>query len=206
MSRPPSFITPMGSRGALNGIYSKRLTYILRHGALKHNCIIDSSGYIKVSDILLLKQFEGITLSDITSIVTNDKKSRFSLIIKDGVNYIRANQGHSFEINKLINQYELLEEIIEPIVPCFHGTYNTCIDSIQKNGLNIMSRGYIHFTNNLHAKSGIRYDVNVLVYINMEKAMKDGIKFYKSSNNVILSNGIDGTIGSQYFEKIEKLI
>jgi len=187
-------------------LHSKRLCYVLRHGAIKHNLIIDSTGYIKVSDILNLTIFKELNLSDITSIVTNDKKSRFSLIIKDGINYICANQGHSSKINNLLDSNELLVEIIEPIVPCFHGTYNTCIDSIQKNGLNRMSRGHIHFTNDLHAKSGIRYDVNVLVYINMEQAMKDGIKFYKSSNNVILSSGIDGVIKPQYFEKIEKLI
>jgi 2'-phosphotransferase len=185
---------------------SKRLSYLLRHGIITYNLEIDSSGYVKISDILKLDNFNDITLSDIETIVKIDNKNRFSLIIKDGINYIRANQGHNYNINKLISPIELLEEITEPIVPCFHGTYQSCIDSIQKNGLSIMSRGYIHFTNDLHAKSGIRHDVNILVYINMKKAMENKIKFYKSENNVILSSGINGIIESQYFEKIENLI
>ena len=32
--------------------------------------------------------------------------------------------------------------------------------------------------------------------------MKDGIKFYISSNNVILTEGVDGILYSKYFKKV----
>jgi len=36
---------------------------------------------------------------------------------------------------------------------------------------------------------------------NMKKAMEDGIKFYKSNNGVILTNGINNTLENKYFKK-----
>ena len=36
----------------------------------------------------------------------------------------------------------------------------------------------------------------------MFRAIKDGIPFYISSNNVILTEGIDGTLPPKYFKKV----
>jgi 2'-phosphotransferase len=38
----------------------------------------------------------------------------------------------------------------------------------------------------------------------MEAAMKDGIAFYISSNNVILTEGVDGLIATKYFRRVFK--
>eukprot|EP00121_Abeoforma_whisleri_P005762 Awhi_evm1s5222 len=51
----------------------------------------------------------------------------------------------------------------------------------------------------------MRTDCDVLIYIDVPKAFQDGIKFYRSSNNVILSAGIDGVIPPQYFKKVESI-
>lgn len=40
--------------------------------------------------------------------------------------------------------------------------------------------------------SGMRATCNAFIDIDMEKAMKDGVEFYLSKNNVILSRGING--------------
>ena len=47
--------------------------------------------------------------------------------------------------------------------------------------------------------SGFKSKSNALIWINMEKAMADGIKFYRSNNDVILSSGV---IHPKYFIKI----
>lgn len=42
--------------------------------------------------------------------------------------------------------------------------------------------------------SGMRSSCNTYIEIDMEKAMSEGVKFYLSENNVILSNGINGIL------------
>ena len=68
-----------------------------------------------------------------------------------------------------------------------------------------MSRNHIHFAKHKNLSSGIRRNAEVYIYIDIEKAMKDGIKFYESDNGVILSPGVGekGVIDSKYFSKVE---
>ena len=40
----------------------------------------------------------------------------------------------------------------------------------------------------------MRNSCNVMIEVDIEKSMKDGIKWYISQNNVILSSGINGAI------------
>ena len=42
---------------------------------------------------------------------------------------------------------------------------------------------------------------DIFIEIDMKKAMEDGIKFYKSNNGVILTNGINNTLENKYFKK-----
>jgi len=186
---------------------SKTLTYILRHKAEKYKLNIDEAGFINIDEILNLQQIKNknCTLHDIEQIVKNCPKQRFLIKTENGITKIRANQGHT--IRKIQNE-ELLELITDPnlLHMCVHGTYHDYINDIMKQGLKCMGRNNIHFvtcdTNKV--QSGMRSDVEYMIYIDVEKAMNDGIKFYKSSNGVILSNGKGGNILPNYFKKIVK--
>jgi 2'-phosphotransferase len=48
----------------------------------------------------------------------------------------------------------------------------------------------------------MRSTCDIYIEIDMEAAMKDGIKFYISSNNVILTEGVDGALSPKYFKKV----
>jgi len=42
--------------------------------------------------------------------------------------------------------------------------------------------------------SGMRENCDLYIEINLERCLKDGMKFFESKNKVILSPGIDGVI------------
>lgn len=70
-----------------------------------------------------------------------------------------------------------------------------------------MKRNHIHFAKGLPSDktvlSGIRKDCQIFIYIDLAKALREGIKFFKSSNEVILSPGDEnGVIDPKYFLKV----
>ncbi|PPR96867.1 hypothetical protein GOBAR_AA23808 [Gossypium barbadense] len=51
--------------------------------------------------------------------------------------------------------------------------------------------------------SGMGRDVTVLIYLDVRKALEEGMKLYISDNKVILTEGFDGVVPVKCFEKIE---
>lgn len=180
---------------------SKMLSYLLRHSAHSHNLSIDSQGFVPVAEII---QLLNVSFADIEQVVQCNKKQRFTLKQEPnttGIYYIRANQGHSFSVPDLD-----LALISEPLESCFHGTYQSVLPAIlNSGGLSKMQRNHIHMTHSLDSISGIRHSVDALIHIDMKAAMQDGIAFYHSQNNVILTEGdSNGFLSSKYFKKITK--
>ena len=176
---------------------SRLVTKILRHklNTINHN----EDGYVLVSD--LIKRVPKLTINILKDIVKTDNKNRFDIKEINNNLYVRANQGHS---SGNLNDDKIFEKINEPIIGCYHGTYSDKVDIITKNGLSIMKRKHIHIAESDDSISGKRASCNVKIYIDTEKAMNDGIKFYRSSNNVILTRGNSkGILESKYFIKIE---
>ena len=182
---------------------SINLSKILRHQAIQRNIHIDDSGWIKLNDILKCNEFQNTSLDDIKYIVDNNEKKRFTLELRNETYFIRANQGHT--INSVKD--ELLLNEIKPgyINNVVHSTFRKNYDLIKLNGLCRMSRNHIHFAKSKDVASGIRKNAEVYIYVDVNKAMEAGIKFYESSNGVILSPGIgeDGFISTEYFSKVE---
>lgn len=71
-----------------------------------------------------------------------------------------------------------------------------------------MNRNHIHFAPGLPKEegviSGMRSSCDIIIQIDMQAAMKDGIPFYISTNNVILTEGVDGLLSKKYFKKVFK--
>lgn len=185
---------------------SRKLSTILRHTAIKRKLYIDNSGWISIDDIFTkCDEFKQVSVEDILYIVNNNDKKRFSIEDRNNKLYIKANQGHS--IKKVKDKF-LLKEIKSPdyIREIVHGTYKKNIDLIKKNGLCRMARNHIHFAKKKETQYGIRKNAQVFIYVDVNNAMKDGIKFYESENEVILSPGIgkDGIIPSKYLTFVYK--
>lgn len=192
---------------------SKKLSSILRHRAVEEGLKVMADGSVLLDDLLKLKQFNGVTQSQIERIVKDNDKQRFSLLEKSNesknnhpIYYIRANQGHSVDVGSKINVNELLVELKDPLPNCVHGTTFKAWAEIKTKGLNKMQRTHIHFANDTDLErvvSGFRSDSAVLIHVDMAKAMKDNIKFYMSENKVILTEGVNGVLDPKYFNKIE---
>ncbi|KAK4397480.1 tRNA 2'-phosphotransferase 1 [Sesamum angolense] len=172
-----------------------------------------SDGYVKVQDVLKLnlKTFANIplrshTIEDVREAIRKDNKQRFNLLEENGELLIRANQGHTITT---VETESLLKPIVSPeeVPACVHGTYKKNLESILEAGLKRMKRLHVHFSCGLPTDgeviSGMRRDVNVLIFLDVRKALEEGMKLYISDNRVILTEGFDGVVPVKYFLKIE---
>ncbi|GMY09351.1 tRNA 2'-phosphotransferase 1-like isoform X1 [Fagus crenata] len=189
------------------------LTRVLRHMATELKLNMRGDGYVKVQDLLKLnlKTFANIplkshTIDDIREAVRKDNKQRFGLLEENGELLIRANQGHTITA---VESESLLKPILSPeeVPVCVHGTYSKNLESILEFGLKRMKRLHVHFSCGLPTDgeviSGMRRDVNALIFLDVRKALEEGMKLYISENKVILTEGFDGVVPVKYFEKIE---
>ena len=192
------------------------LTKLLRHDARQHGLKVSPDGYIRVADILRLKSLttrSGIplnqhTLLDVIEAVRQDGKQRMSLR-GEGVHMeIRANQGHSMDG---ISVEALCEKINSPDdLPvaglAVHGTYRNVISTIKSVGLKPMGRKHVHFaTQEMGSESmisGMRGNAQVLIYLDVEKALDEGLPLYLSSNKVLLC---PQTVLPRFFKRITYL-
>lgn len=187
---------------------SKSLSSALRHNAIDWRIPMSLNGYVKVADLIRNNRFHKTTPTQLAALCFTNDKQRFGVFFgatkeTSSTLYIRANQGHS------IQDLELdLERITSPAqVPvAVHGTYMAAWNTIRSMGLSRMNRQHIHFALGLPGDngviSGMRGSAEVLIYLDVEKVLKDGIALYKSENGVILTSGVDGILAPQYFKKI----
>lgn len=181
----------------------KTLSWLLRHGLEERGLTMRSDAYVMLSDVMAQPEFSELSVADIEYIVNTNSKKRYSLLDENGTLFIKANQGHSAGIGEQIDQTQAFEIITTPFAKCIHGTDRKSWKLIEKTGLKRMARQHIHFTRSEPSDqtviSGARSSSTVLIYIDMERAMNDGIVFYLSSNGVILTEGVDGILDPKYF-------
>ena len=76
---------------------------------------------------------------------------------------------------------------------CIHGTYEEAWGLIKASALDRMGRNEINMAVGLpedpEVKSGVRNSIEVLIHIDVARAMAAGIPFFRSANNVICSPG-----------------
>lgn len=147
---------------------------------------------------------DGRSIENISLIIIDAEDSKLSTLPLHFL-YIRASQGHSIKWLDVKLLYEKIEDPKEAGL-CVHGTTRKKWEVIRNNGLDRMQRSHIHFAIHLpgeaHVISGVRQSSELGICINVKEAMENGINFYKSTNGVILSDGIDGTIKSKYFSRV----
>lgn len=184
---------------------SKFMSWFLRHNLENSGITYDPGGWVRVSDLINYYNINYsnrncITTMEIVLVVKSCAKQRFSIRGEGQVMEIRANQGHS--VCNISNSW-LLTRITEPLPVCVHGTTPEAWNLIKNTGLSRMSRQHIHMAIGIPGDkqviSGMRSTSQVVISIDMTKAIHDGIPFYMSSNGVILS---PGPIPIEYFSSV----
>lgn len=184
---------------------SKFISYILRHGTTERSISIRDDGYVLVTDLMKQPEMKGVTIDELKEIVMTSDKQRYGMINNHGIEYIRANQGHSKEIGDKLDDSKMMErlDVFPPDFECIHGTSMKNWIIIKDSGLSRMERTHIHFAigkrDDKKVISGMRSSSQVEIYIDTKKALERGIKFYKSENNVILTRD---DIHPDLFEKV----
>jgi 2'-phosphotransferase len=205
-----------GRNRDLDSDLSRKLSYVLRHNAVGLGMSVDHEGYVKVTEIenhQLFQRFRPVTIEKLQYIIDMDGKQRFSMIQRDKTWFIRANQGHSGDVAAQLVDEKMLTPVLSskdhPI--CVHGTDKKAWAKITASGgLSRMARKHIHMSSQHKGSkdmiSGMRKQSNVMIYIDVDKAIAAGIKFYLSRNQVILSEGNDqGMIPVEFFKEVKFL-
>lgn len=191
---------------------SRQLVKILRHKIVDIGLSCDSRGFVSVRDLFANRQsgmsrFNDLRIpEDLERIVESNEKKRLEIECReDGQYYIRAVQGHSANVGERLDAEQAFESITKPLEFCAHGTEERFADSIMAEGLKRMSRQHIHLVAEIHEDrqvSGYKKKSNAVVVIDMAKCLRDGMKFVRAANGVILTEGFDGVIPPEYIKEI----
>ena len=195
-------------------VLSKALSRLLRHKAAQKGLAVDSAGYVPLQQVLQTREVArlGATEETIQTVVDSCPKQRFRLVSAGGKKLIRCNQGHSGRTAAAIENSNLLMRIgssdaRDKYSKVMHGTYKRHLESILHSGLSRGNRRHIHLTpfqpHENPVMSGFRSSCEILIYIDMAQAILDGIPFWLSSNQVILTEGdASGYIPAHYFLEV----
>lgn len=250
-----------GNRGGSNGRgplprnvqVSKKISWLLRHGAEQEGLKLDPIGYINVQEVLNNRNLRSlkVTFGELRQIVVDNDKQRFSMVPvsspavearsdANGVGdeseqvpsphsnpkdwLIRANQGHSLKIES----EGLLQPITADNMPdtTVHGTTHAkWLLIVASGGLKPMGRNHVHFASGLPAGfqsiidadtdrdatnvaapviSGMRKNSTILIFLDTRRAMDAGLKFWRSDNGVILTEGGEANlVPIEFFTRVE---
>lgn len=173
---------------------SRFLSLVLRHKPEEIGLALDDQGYLSVDELI-----EGINNTGrmidkriLDEILSSDNKQRYSY--DSTCTRIRANQGHSIEVN-LGLQKETPPKIL------YHGTPEKFVRAIEEEGLIKKKRTYVHLSKDLETARnvGSRRGEPVIFEIDTEAMVKDDYEFYVSENGVWLTERVP----AQYLSKMK---
>jgi putative RNA 2'-phosphotransferase len=174
---------------------SKFLSLVLRHEPEKAGITLDAAGWVDVETLLRGCAAAGVAVSrsDLDRIVAESDKQRFAF--SDDRRRIRANQGHSVEV-------ELAYEPLTPPDILFHGTADRFLESIRAQGLVRGKRHHVHLSaeRSTAIEVGRRHGRPIVLQIDARRMHAEGIAFFRSANGVWLTEHVPArflTLGTE---------
>jgi len=166
-------------------IVSKYLAKYLRHAPHELGLTLQPGGWVSIDDLLAATRKHGFPISydDLAECVETNDKQRFAFDVSGEL--IRANQGHSVEV-------DLQLEEREPPETLYHGTVERFLPSILEQGLVRGKRHHVHLSKDEETARnvGARRGNPVILKVDVGRMHKDGHKFWLSSNGVWLTDAV----------------
>lgn len=164
---------------------SKFLSWVLRHQPETIGIELDEAGWVEVDVLMaaLTHHGRGMSRETLQTVVETNDKQRFSF--NDDGTRIRANQGHSIEI----------ELGYEPAVPpdlLYHGTPSQSVEAIRQGGLKKMKRHHVHLHLDIATSTAVgqRRGKPMLLVIKAGKMHRLGHDFFVTPNHVWLTDNV----------------
>jgi len=163
---------------------SKRMSFVLRHRPDSVGLRLDAGGWVPVGDVLRALALDRSTLD---AVVTGNDKRRFAIETgADGVERIRASQGHSVPV-------ALGLPPVPPPPALYHGTSAAAVPAIRAEGLRRGRRHHVHLSADVATARAVgarrRTEVAILV-VDAAAMAAAGHEFYRSANGVWLTDAV----------------
>jgi putative RNA 2'-phosphotransferase len=164
---------------------SKFLSLVLRHEPEAIGLTLDANGWADIEELMRLANAKGkrLTRELIEQVVADNDKQRF--IISDDGKRMRANQGHSVNIDLAL----------EPQVPpdiLYHGTATRFVESVRQQGLSHRERQHVHLSleRATALNVGTRHGKPIILEVAAKRMHEAGFVFYISANDVWLTDNV----------------
>jgi putative RNA 2'-phosphotransferase len=164
---------------------SKYLAKYLRHAPHELGLTLQPGGWVPVDELLDAARAHGFLVSYdklVECVETNDKQ-RFSFDVSGEM--VRANQGHSVEVDLRLGGREPPETL-------YHGTVERFLPSILEGGFVRGKRHHVHLSKDVETarRVGLRRGKPVILTVDTGRMHRDGHTFYFSANGVWLTDAV----------------
>ena len=160
---------------------SKKLSWLLRHGAGTKGLPMDAAGWVPVADVLSTLR---VSRGALEATVADNNKSRFQVKGER----VRASQGHSRQgMPVTLDALEASWERYEGPDSIWHGTRREAVESISHKGIHSGARTHVHLACSLTSHVGKRHNVPVMLEVSCQRLRDAGHEVFVSPNGVVLT-------------------
>jgi len=164
---------------------SKYLSKHLRHQPERLGLTLSPGGWVPVADLLAACAAHDFPVSheELNEVVASSDKQRFAF--DESGTRIRANQGHSAAVDLQL----------QPVTPpnlLYHGTAESTVPLILRDGLRRMARHHVHLSADVPTarKVGARHGRPAVLVVDAAAMHRAGHAFFVSANGVWLVDAV----------------
>ncbi len=163
---------------------SKRLSWLLRHGASEAGLEMDAAGWTDVADVCRRLHISRHTLEEVAR---RNNKRRIQIVGQR----VRCCQGHSTEGMPVTQQ--ALEDSWQLWIGTewiWHGTNIKAAEGIAVSGIESVSRTHVHLAPSRVSVVGKRATVQLMLAIDPQRARDAGFPIFAAPNGVLLTRRV----------------